>query len=151
MDFRRVFSTYLEAPKSILAKNPNNGRILLNLSIFPLCPCLGSLGLLSFEGVCENSHHPDPAACGSAVSSSGSGPSPPQQFQHNSGWSASPPEYVPPHKKTHPGKKSPNDVFLLLLWKHKRCAASVRSFWWRYRAEISAMSVSYTHLRAHET
>ena len=48
MDFRRVFLTYLEAPNSILAKNKEIGRILLNLSIFPLSPCLGSLGLLSF-------------------------------------------------------------------------------------------------------
>ena len=28
-----------------------NDRILLNLSIFPYCPCLGSLGLLSFHKV----------------------------------------------------------------------------------------------------
>ena len=48
MDFRRVFLTYLEAPNSILAKNQKIGRILLNLPIFPLSPCLGSLGLLSF-------------------------------------------------------------------------------------------------------
>ena len=48
MDFRRVFLTYLEAPNSILAKNKKNDRILLNLPIFPLSPCLGSLGLLSF-------------------------------------------------------------------------------------------------------
>ena len=48
MDFRRVFLTYLEAPNSILAKNPKIGRILLNLPISPLSPCLGSLGLLSF-------------------------------------------------------------------------------------------------------
>ena len=41
MDFRRVFLTYLEAPNSILAKNPKIGRILLNLPIFPLSPCLG--------------------------------------------------------------------------------------------------------------
>ena len=44
-----------------------------------------------------------------------------------------------PHQKTHPGKKSPNCVFWLFFWKQKRCAASVRSFWRRYRAEISAM------------
>ena len=44
-----------------------------------------------------------------------------------------------PHQKTHPGKKSPNCVFLLVFWKQKRCATSVRSFWRRYRAEISAM------------
>ena len=44
-----------------------------------------------------------------------------------------------PHQKTHPGKKSPNCVFLCVFWKQKRCAASVRSFWRRYRAEISAM------------
>ena len=43
-----------------------------------------------------------------------------------------------PHQKTHPGKKNPNCVFLVVFWKQKRCAASVRSFWWRYRAEISA-------------
>ena len=29
-------------------KSKKNGRILLNLPIFPLSPCLGSLGLLSF-------------------------------------------------------------------------------------------------------
>ena len=44
-----------------------------------------------------------------------------------------------PHQKTHPGKKSPNCVFFVVLGKQKRCAASVRSFWRRYRAEISAM------------
>ena len=44
-----------------------------------------------------------------------------------------------PHQKTHPGKKSPNCVFWVVFWKQKRCAASVRSFWRRYRAEISAM------------
>ena len=33
----------------ILTKNPKIGRILLNLPIFPLSPCLGSLGLLSFS------------------------------------------------------------------------------------------------------
>ena len=43
-----------------------------------------------------------------------------------------------PHQKTHPGKKSPNCVFCAFL-KQKRCATSVRSFWRRYRAEISAM------------
>ena len=35
------------APNSILAKNQKIGRILLHLPIFPLSPCLGSLGLLS--------------------------------------------------------------------------------------------------------
>ena len=30
-------------------------------------------------------------------------------------------------------------VFLCVFWKQKRCATSVRSFWRRYRAEISAM------------
>ena len=30
-------------------------------------------------------------------------------------------------------------VFLCVIWKQKRCATSVRSFWRRYRAEISAM------------
>ena len=44
-----------------------------------------------------------------------------------------------PHQKTHPGKKSPNCVFFVVFWKQKRCATSVRSFWRRYRAEISAM------------
>ena len=44
-----------------------------------------------------------------------------------------------PHQKTHPGKQSQNYVFLCIFWKQKRCAASVRSFWRRYRAEISAM------------
>ena len=46
-----------------------------------------------------------------------------------------------PHQKTHPGKKSPNCVFLVVFWKQKRCATSVRSFWRRYRAEISVMCV----------
>ena len=30
-------------------------------------------------------------------------------------------------------------VFFVVFWKQKRCATSVRSFWRRYRAEISAM------------
>ena len=40
--------TYLEAPNSILAKNQKKYRTSLNLSIFPLSPYLGSIGLLSF-------------------------------------------------------------------------------------------------------
>ena len=32
-------------------KSKKNARVLLNLLIFPLSPCLGSLGLLSFERV----------------------------------------------------------------------------------------------------
>ena len=55
MDFRRVFLAYLEAPNSILAKNKKIGRILLNLPIFPLSPCLGSLGLLSSCIFCSGS------------------------------------------------------------------------------------------------
>ena len=64
MDFRRVFLTYLEAPNSILAKNPKIGRILLNLSIFPLSPCLGSLGLLSFEFVLDEQSPSDSEGSG---------------------------------------------------------------------------------------
>ena len=36
-------------------KSKRNCRILLNLSIFPLSPCLGSLGLLSFLTRCLTS------------------------------------------------------------------------------------------------
>ena len=51
VDFRRVFLGYLEAPNSILVKNLKINRILLNLSIFSLSPCLGSLGLLSLSNL----------------------------------------------------------------------------------------------------
>ena len=38
MDFRRVFLTYLEAPKSILAKNQNNWSNFIKFTDFPLPP-----------------------------------------------------------------------------------------------------------------
>ena len=41
--------------------------------------------------------------------------------------------------KNAPWKKESKLCFLFAFWKQKRCAASVRSFWRRYRAEISAM------------
>ena len=41
--------------------------------------------------------------------------------------------------KNAPWKKESKLCFLCIFWKQKRCAASVRSFWRRYRAEISAM------------
>ena len=48
MDLRRVFLAYLEGPSSILVKNKTYS-ILVDLSIFPCCPSLGSLGKLLFE------------------------------------------------------------------------------------------------------
>ena len=42
--------------------------------------------------------------------------------------------------KNAPWKKESKLCFLCVFWKQKRCATSVRSFWRRYRAEISAMS-----------
>ena len=41
--------------------------------------------------------------------------------------------------KNAPWKKESKLCFLVFFWKQKRCATSVRSFWRRYRAEISAM------------
>ena len=41
--------------------------------------------------------------------------------------------------KNAPWKKESKLCFLCIFWKQKRCATSVRSFWRRYRAEISAM------------
>ena len=41
MDFRRVFLTYLEAPKSILVKNLEIDRILLNLKGAAAPPAAG--------------------------------------------------------------------------------------------------------------
>ena len=41
--------------------------------------------------------------------------------------------------KNAPWKKESRLIFLCVFWKQKRCATSVRSFWRRYRAEISAM------------
>ena len=41
--------------------------------------------------------------------------------------------------KNAPWKKESKLCFLCVFWKQKRCATSVRSFWRRYRAEISAM------------
>ena len=41
--------------------------------------------------------------------------------------------------KNAPWKKESKLCFLCILWKQKRCATSIRSFWRRYRAEISAM------------
>ena len=41
--------------------------------------------------------------------------------------------------KNAPWKKESKLCFLCVFLKQKRCATSVRSFWWRYRAEISVM------------
>ena len=41
--------------------------------------------------------------------------------------------------KNAPWKKESKLCFLVVFWKQKRCATSVRSFWRRYRAEISDM------------
>ena len=41
--------------------------------------------------------------------------------------------------KNAPWKKESKLCFLYVFWKQKRCATSIRSFWRRYRAEISAM------------
>ena len=51
------------APNSILAKKLKIDRILLNLSIFPLSPCLGSLGLLSFNSGHFNGDTGDGNSC----------------------------------------------------------------------------------------
>ena len=58
--------------------------------------------------------------------------------------------------KNAPWKKESKLCFFVFFGKQKRCAASVRSFWRRYRAEISAMcqktkvsvfeKKTYTHL-----
>ena len=41
MDFRRMFLIYLEAPNSIVTRNPEIDRILLNLTIFLSFPLFG--------------------------------------------------------------------------------------------------------------
>ena len=49
------------------------------------------------------------------------------------------PCWVNTSPKNAPWKKESKLCFLCVFWKQKRCATSVRSFWRRYRAEISAM------------
>ena len=49
------------------------------------------------------------------------------------------PRWANTSPKNAPWKKSPNCVFCVCFLKQKSCATSVRSFWRRYRAEISAM------------
>ena len=44
-----------------------------------------------------------------------------------------------PHQKKAPWKKESKLCFLCILGKQKRCATCARSFWRRYRAEISAV------------